>query len=325
MTTVQAMRQSLFAVWNTAETQELFEYIKQTQNTERPLILVGFDNQISSSYGLTRRPEWFRRALAVRDPVYAREVCERDRDFVEKYRAQGTAFFKTNSAEWMLFFRELTDYFDTHMAELVGLHADEPRLPVVMRQTAWSMERLLEMLNQSDAYAGQSIRDRAMADNLDVLMQRLYPGRKIMLWAHNAHIMHNQPQGGQRPRPFTTMGSWLFARHRPILYTIGLFMYQGEAATNYQEPYTIEPAVCGSAEELLAQTGQEYCLVDLLHQAECPGNSWMFREFQVRDWGVRYLSMVLRDQFDALFFVRTSHTPHYLTADTGTAWPNAER
>src|SRR5688572_17431025 len=46
------MRGCIFGVWHTDEVVPLFEYIKSTWNTDRPLLLAGFDTQISSASGI---------------------------------------------------------------------------------------------------------------------------------------------------------------------------------------------------------------------------------------------------------------------------------
>ncbi len=54
----QMMSSSIFGVWFTEDVKALFEYIKQTQQTEHPLILAGFDTQTSSSAGAAQRPRF---------------------------------------------------------------------------------------------------------------------------------------------------------------------------------------------------------------------------------------------------------------------------
>ncbi len=55
-TALATMRNCIFGVWHTNEVLPLFEYIKSTQGTARPLTLAGFDTQMSSSAGVFREP-----------------------------------------------------------------------------------------------------------------------------------------------------------------------------------------------------------------------------------------------------------------------------
>ena len=85
---------------------------------------------------------------------------------------------------------------------------------------------------------GGGIRDFGMANNLTFLANDLYPGRKIMVWAHNFHIRHDNPATTSRQ---PTMGQWIRERFRNELYTIGLYMDRGTAAQNNRVVYYHQP------------------------------------------------------------------------------------
>jgi erythromycin esterase-like protein len=108
------------------------------------------------------------------------------------------------------------------------------------------------------------------------------------------------------------MGADLVAWHRPELYTVGLYMHAGSAAWNDKTVYTISPASMNSLEDILNGGGAEIFFVDLLHQQKSSANAWMFEFTGARTWGTGVLSMVPRDQYDALIQVRTVHPPDYI-------------
>ena len=60
--------------------------------------------------------------------------------------------------------------------------------PAVARQMARSHAVWDQFWRATDK-RGQ-IRDRGMADNLEFLLTERHPGKKIIVWAHNAHIAH---------------------------------------------------------------------------------------------------------------------------------------
>ena len=297
------MGRSIFQVWHTEDVLELFRYIKETKHTPRPLILAGFDDQ-NSTVGSKRRPDAFQRAIAKIDPGYADVVLSTDLDF------QNTIY---DSANWQaayteayrLFYDGLSQWFDEHMEELLPLFAHAPRLPLVLRQAAWSQAREIEQNMASDAQDVFNIRDRAMADNIDALLEQLYPGQKIMLWAHNAHLDRNPNAAGILNWEMLNMGYWLEQRHRAILYIVGFFMFQGEAANNLRSIYPVRSARSGTLESILFQTGAEFAFVELLNQAEHPGNSWMFSTIPFFDSGTYRSTMIPRQQYDGIFYVKT--------------------
>lgn len=89
-------------------------------------------------------------------------------------------------------------------------------------------------------------------------------------------------------------------------------MYRGAAAHNDRTRYLIRPPVTGSLESVFYCTRRKYCFVDLLHQQQEPGNSWMFEVFLAKTWGLDEVSMVPRDEYDAILFIDTVHPPDYL-------------
>lgn len=303
------MGRSIFQVWHTEDVLELFRYIRESKKTSRPLILAGFDNQ-NSTLACLRRPAAFQSAIAKIDPDYADEVQRLDLDFLKM----------TFSADWQaalvepyrLFYDNLWQWFDAHMEELIALHPRAPLLPLVLRQSAWSQRTDIDAMITPYEQGGFNFRDRAMADNVGVLLEKLYPDKKIMLWAHNGHLDHNFNLTGEVNWEMFSMGYWLSQRHRPLLYTIEFFMFQGAAAETNRSVYQIAPAPAGTLEAVLFQTGAEFAFADMLNQSENPGNSWMFSTINWMNSGIWATPMIPRRQFDGIFYVKTVNPPPYV-------------
>ena len=159
------------------------------------------------------------------------------------------------------------------------------------------------------------IRDAAMAANLDFLLNTLYPGQKVIVWAHHAHIRyHNQAtQGNAFWLGRKTMGGWL--KERPLAaYTIGFYFYRGQIAANDRQVVDAPPVNSGSLESILYRAGRKYVFVDLLNQTQQAGNAWMFTAIQANELtsGYEPIRLTLRDQYDGLIFIDTVHPPEYL-------------
>ena len=226
----------------------------------------------------------------------------------------------TFSADWQaalvepyrLFYDNLWQWFDAHMEELIALHPRAPLLPLVLRQSAWSQRTDIDAMITPYEQGGFNFRDRAMADNVGVLLEKLYPDKKIMLWAHNGHLDHNLNLTGVVNWEMFSMGYWLSQRHRPLLYTIEFFMFQGAAAETNRSVYQIAPAPAGTLEAVLFQTGAEFAFADMLNQSENPGNSWMFSTINWMNSGIWATPMIPRRQFDGIFYVKTVNPPPYV-------------
>ena len=154
-----------------------------------------------------------------------------------------------------------------------------------------------------------AVRDSGMADNLDFLLDELYPDRKIILWGHNFHLRHDN--AAVEPDPLRTMGSWVAKRHRDEMYTVGLYMYRGHATQNDRDAYPVWRGGSGSLESILHQARKKYLFVDLSRAERTPGSEWIFTPIKAKSWGTLDLTLIPRDQYDSILFVDTATPPEY--------------
>jgi len=97
------------------------------------------------------------------------------------------------------FYDGLADWLGANEAQFVRNVPGDPDAPLLARQTAISMALFIRMVPAGRNADATEIRDRAMSDNLDFLADVLYPGRKIIVWAHNVHIQHRGYGSGSAP------------------------------------------------------------------------------------------------------------------------------
>jgi erythromycin esterase len=174
------------------------------------------------------------------------------------------------------------------------------------------MSRYLEAViarigGDTDTY--DAIRGECMAGNLEYLMNDLFPGEKIIIWANNAHIRHDN---ASIETGVASMGTRLHELYRPELFTIGLYMYRGRVASaDGASNYEIEAPTSVGLEAILYRIRKEHSLVDLLGQTEVAGNSWMFQDVTARAWGTDEYHMVPRNQYDAILFVNSVMPPRF--------------
>jgi erythromycin esterase len=315
LTAVTLMRSCIFGVWHTSEVLPLFEYIKSTQGTARPLTLAGFDTQISSSLGVLPRPQFFADLVRIVDPSRAVQTGTTDQQHINGVSGANTSYATANEARLTEFYGGLELMFQEHRAAFQQAMPGSD-LPKVGERAAYSMLRYMEQLRAgltarpNPADTGGAIRDFGMANNLSFLADDLYRDRKIMVWAHNFHIRHdNAATASIQP----TMGQWIRERFRDQLYTIGLYMDQGTAAQNNRVVYSINPGPPNSMEWVMASTGTPILFMDFLRQSRSDGNSWMFQTTSQRDWGVNPFTMVPRNQYDGVLFINAVKSPSYLT------------
>ena len=310
------MRSCIFGVWHTEEVLPLFEYIKSTQSTSRPLTLAGFDTQMSSAIGVSSRPAFFAELVRAIDPAGASQVQTTDQLHISSlYSGTSSNYATTNQARLTEFYGGLELFFQEHRAALAERFGAQA--PIVAEKAAYSMLRYMEQMRVGSGPSanreegGVAIRDFGMANNLTLLANDLYPGRKIMVWAHNFHIRHDNMATSADSPP--TMGKWVRERFRDQLYTIGLYMDRGTAAQNNRVVYPINPAPVDSMEWVMNSTGSPVLFMDFLHQRRADGNSWMFDSTLQREWGVNSFRMIPRDQYDGVLFIDAVRSPSYIT------------
>ena len=316
-TPLTTMRSCIFGVWHTEEVRALFDYIVETRQTHRPLILAGFDTQMSSSLGVSTRPAFFANMVRALDPQRAATVQTSDQQYIGGITgsAAGGAYAVANEARLTEFYGGLELFFQEHRERLE--EAFGPELQKIGERTAWSMLRFMEQLRAGvqrpgdmSEEGGGGIRDFGMANNLTFLADDIYPGRKIMVWAHNFHIRHDNTATTSRQ---PTMGQWIRERFRDQLYTIGLYMDRGTAAYNNRVVYSIPPGPIDSMEWVMANSGSPTLFIDFLHQQPSNGNRWMFESTLQREWGVNTFRMIPRHQYDGVLFVDAVKAPAYLS------------
>jgi erythromycin esterase len=317
----EALFSSIFSVWAFEEVLPLFEYLKASQATPRPLAFAGFDPQISSRTGVASRPAFFERIVALIDPDYAREVAAFDAQFIDRIQREGPSYARDEEERLVPFYTRLAAFLDEHRERLMTL-LDGDTAPMMAQRVAWSSVKLVQLLRAYDLnpddtslQGHMAIRDQAMADNLTFLANELHPGKKIIVWAANIHVRHANEQ---TTWVFPTMGGWLAKRFRDELYTIGLYADRG-TVPGARSVFTIDPAEPGTMERLLSDAGAPQMFVDLLHQPQTEGTRWMYEPMLSRDASISGPQAMLpvlivpRDQYDGLLFIDRVSAPRFLS------------
>jgi erythromycin esterase len=323
-TPTEFMQNSIFAVWSTTDVQELFSYIQSTQGTAHPLILAGFDVQLTTPYEWQARPGLFQEVVEKIDPVYAQQVRDMDQGFIQGYETTfggNYDYILTSYADLKAKYQALTSFLDANQAQIQASYASRPRFPAVVRQAAWGMSAFLDELYNSalGTSAGTATanadRDAGMAVNLELLIDNLYTGKKFMVWAHNGHIMHDGAIYTQVG--WQNMGNWIFQKYGNRVYTLGLYMYQGNACSSGGGVcgglYTINPAAQDSVEGLLHTANDAFVFLDITTAPSVgDATSWMSSTYPIREWGTQGGAMSIKSEYDGLLQIDTVHPPTYV-------------
>lgn len=146
-------------------------------------------------------------------------------------------------------------------------------------------------------------RDRAMADNVLWVLQREGPSGRIVVWAHNSHIMKVR-QWGERAR----LGLFLDSMLGHDYVNIGFTFYRGVQSSGWEEPYRapiVEPSKRGSLDGELAQIGLPMFILDLRTVPKAgPVHEWLNQVREMR-WQREYQPLNPIQAWDAIFYIHS--------------------
>ena len=158
---------------------------------------------------------------------------------------------------------------------------------------------------------GENRRDRINADNLRWLIDTAYAGRKIIVWAHNAHVMNAwygpgfdsvslQPiADAMKPT-----GVWLAGWYGADLYTIGFTAWRGRDGLVGAPPAPVPPAPPGSLEERLHRLGAPEIFLPLRGHSELRSLPAASVSMRIPKYEVETVANPAQ-AFDALYFIDT--------------------
>jgi len=258
VTLPQYLKGNVFPIWTECDAcHPLFNYIGETQNTASPLQITGFDNQL---HGRVRRQQY---------PT----------DFLTALQKAGApAYFAQNLSHLLSLVpnnypisRNNNFPFDSlaHYGRVLdSLEQWNENLPdssyfKILTSSLRAYVYQAKHTNQN-SYEAMTVRDQQMADNLLWLMQHRYPGKKIIVWAHNYHVAKNAYKSMDRKSGrHNAMGEFLHTKLKDEMYILGFTSYQGSAGRIYVKPFNVPKPKGNSIEKWMATKKQPYAFVDL--------------------------------------------------------------
>ena len=214
------LRRGVYPVWRlSAQMQPLFEYIRETASTARPLTLAGFDPQFSAADSAQRIVEVITPILAeCRGKSRSEELRKRLDEVAEACSGAGAVKIddsrhRLNEEMFMELRRALTvptlrfrATTSPHHREWLGrvvenLAAMERSIHVRGKAPPFDPGRISEYTRHPQVIHAGNIRNRAMAENLAWLLEHTARGRKTIVWAANNHVAYKHKTTALSPLP----------------------------------------------------------------------------------------------------------------------------
>ncbi|WP_258280270.1 erythromycin esterase family protein [Paenibacillus sp. SC116] len=318
-TAKETMKRSIFSVWWTEETLPLFQYMKDTQDSERPLRLVGFDIQTQTP--LLKDASW------LKDKALQEKIMKAEADFSKWRGSKDLSGYRKVKPELLNLYKKLVKQVESQEEALKKEYPNEPKIVVLMKRAVEDRIRLIDeyieinierniAVEKGDMLAvfrATEWRDRAMANNLIWLATEVYPTEKFVVWAHNGHISKAQSQIYSFKGAHKWMGELMPKELQRQSYVMGLYMASGESADNEtRQPIPVQPLIPGSLEDILSGAKQPYTFMDLRYRDNERGNSWMFERVFAYDWGNMPTLIVARNHYDGILLIDKVKLPRYI-------------
>lgn len=277
----QAVQACFWDTWVGAESEALFAYLKSRRDSDRPLKLLGFDNQPTSRVF----EEWLAGSPEALTPDKAARL------------------YQAESALGRIFSGHVEDpaeVADLHQVALNGYRSVEPdndmlRLIIANR---------LASLNFDPAELSMEVigpmRDALMAELLLAHIEAAGQAR-MLVWAHNAHIAHaySVHVGG-----YKRQGEFVHERLGDRSYTIGIYSGSGQAYAWFRnEDVELRDAEEGSLEARLLADPGPVIFADL-GELRRSGEHWVDESVSAMEWGAWPQDIIPSEMFDGILVVR---------------------
>lgn len=302
---------SLFYMYATSkQMQPLFSYLQASLKTPKPFTVAGFESQHS---GLNAKNQLFADFSSFLQSFSPSMMDTAWESFKQVAVAMfGNRGYRPSGEDKKAFFNKLSA-----LKTVLSPHEKDPVHQLLQSPGFWyrivaSIEsqalRYWEMVNGNEL----SVRDKQMAENLIWLAEHAYPGRKIIVWAHNIHISKQTAQLNLAPgnpaqgffSSLVPMGSTVYAHFKRQAYHIGFTSSEG----SYQD-YTNDQIISipappqGSVEDRLNATQYAFAFADLRH-----ARGWWTRPQTALLFDFTPAKGDWRTVYDAFFFIR-KNTP----------------
>jgi erythromycin esterase len=270
----EAFDSAVLSIWSgSQQCCAIMEYVAASQRTPRPIALTGFAFYIGAESGLFEEARSFLAASA--GAAGAKSQLEAV-DALQKMVAAADTRPRPRSAVVPPEVRPL----DELIQRLQSQAASGSPAARNLRLLAVSLENLkayaLE-LNRPPSRGGAQDTPIGMQEgrNMAFLAREHFPGRKIVVWGHNGHLLHNTAgidDARFRINESVTMGQQIREALGAEVYTLVLLAHHGTHGMWWDAPREIPAPPPGSLEDLLHRAGLEHAFVDL---RGLPAGHWL--------------------------------------------------
>lgn len=295
----------IFPVWTQSQQVEpLMRYVLDAAKTEDPLILAGFDIQpTGTAIPMDQRFTELKAFLSSHIAGFREEDYPA---FFQLVSNPGMAMRQKPDADRKRSFAE-----EIKKLEQAILNAGAGKKAQVMARSIRNLKQTFDLFWHADLRKPGNtphvfnIRDKGMAENMVLLKEQLYPGKKMIVWGANTHLGYGRGFlggfGGQEAADpgMVPMGQYLKIDYRDELYTISFTSFEGKVGSMRGDVFDIPAAAEGTLEEKLSRLPIAQGFLSLRNPA------LIDEKFASRMYGHREMTGRWSKMTDAVFYIKT--------------------
>lgn len=303
----QLRNNTVFGNFRAAEVTPMFELIKSTSTSNRPLRYTGYDTQTSSTYT--------EKLLTKILKPYHKELSDSLRTRLWSY---GRAYQAGNQHDSIGYMKHRDIFLNTsaEAEEILMKNSTEIKKKFSLSDFQFRiLKRTLELFQKSynlsynNRYQGTGLRDELMAENLMWLLEEIYPSKKIIIWAHNSHIENASIKNSNTK----WMGHFLKENYKDKYYALGLFAFKGNTYQHWtKKTIPFENSDSTYLEKKMSDTGKKAAFLNLETLKQNKNTQWLYeptKAYEVENMGE--VSFVPSKRFDGVITVYESDIPTY--------------
>lgn len=302
---VETASEAIFGVWmRSAQVQPLFHYLGERAQTDWPLVLAGFDLQLTGPLSQQFLPA-LDNYLATTASIDSTTWATFSQPFRDMFNGQGQHVMAYDSTRQSAFH----DAVATLQATLQPHEMAEKAFWLQLTQSLDTFLRFMWAVDfQNPDPDVMNLRDAQMADNFLWLAQHAYSEQKIIVWGATSHVTRNRQAIETTSAPdMIPMGHLVHEALGDAVYSIGFTAYEGEigfaSPGDRGTPQPIEAAPPASLEGLLHDTGHAVSFLNLrpLHNTD----HWLTAPHDSRPMGYAYMRADWTTVMDGLVYIQT--------------------
>ena len=307
------MKRTQFQNFQCTEFLELFSYIKQNAFTNNELKLAGLDVQNSSGYFAG----FLHKLLSHFDTSFAKKALEtlRKGPRLPQLYTDSLAFTRVRD-EYLKGLAELKLFISEHSTEIQKQYSSYYHITEYLHRVVDNLVAFYNTIpGDFDGKGGTPmkrvlLRDKIMADNIFWYTDVLFANKKIIIWAHNAHISKSHSVDGGK-----MTGEYVAEKFDKKAYSLGIFSLRGETY-QFWDKSTVQfnNTSDSSLEKRLSNhfsTGGGYLGIHNIKKNK--NTAWLFNTHKVYELEMgREHDIIAALRHDGILIIRNSSLPTYI-------------